>query len=503
MTDRFALGAGGWAFIGAYLVAMILVGFAGMRARRERSLADFYLGGRGLGSVVLLMTLFATQYSGNTFFAFTGNVYRQGYVWVMSLHFMMAVIAFYLLLAPQLHRLARERNFITPADFLHDRFATRVLTITASVIMVIALSNYLLAQLMAIGRAMEGLAPDDTAAAYHYGVAALALIMVVYGTLGGMRAVAWTDAIQGALIFAGIIFIYFMVHSRYGSIGDATRMLLGSNDPQQVSKIVPPGGDQLRSWLSYVIMFGLGASLYPQAIQRIYAAGSARALRRSLAVMAFLPLPMTLMALLVGIVGIAHFPGLSGPDTDRIFAIVLRDIEQASALGHAFVVLLIAAVLAAMMSTADSALLSISSMLTNDLYRPLLRPRASQAELTRVGKVCSWALIAVLVGFAIALRDHASLIDLLDRKFDLLVQLAPAFFLGVRWPGLRAGPTLAGLLAGVVAALALAFGPFGFVHHGKIAGLHPGLYGLGLNVLVIALGSWRRPAPARVASTRH
>ncbi|MDE0740818.1 MAG: hypothetical protein OSB83_16610, partial [Planctomycetota bacterium] len=146
-------GPGAWAFIALYLCSLLLVGWWGYRARREDSMKDFYLAGGGFGFIVLLLTLYATQYSGNTLFGFTGKTYRIGYAWTMSVHFMTAVIVFYLLLAPKLQARARSRGFITPADYLHDRFAYAPLSVLASVVMIVALANYLLAQLMAMGRA--------------------------------------------------------------------------------------------------------------------------------------------------------------------------------------------------------------------------------------------------------------------------------------------------------------------------------------------------------------
>jgi SSS family solute:Na+ symporter/sodium/pantothenate symporter len=78
---------------------------------------------------------------------------------------------------------------------------------------------------------------------------------------------------------------------------------------------------------------------------------------------------------------------------------------------------------------------------------------------------------------------------LIDRKFDLLVQLVPAFMLGIHLPLLQKGPVLTGLVAGLVIALALAFGPFDFVVAGKVWGLHPGLYGLATNTTIALVGS--------------
>ena len=157
------------------------------------------------------------------------------------------------------------------------------------------------------------------------------------------------------------------------------------------------------------------------------------------------------------------------------------------------VVVLFSAILAAIMSTADSVLLSISSMLTKDIYAKHINPRASETHLTLVGKGCSWVLITILVILAIRHRDM-TLIRLLDRKFDLLVQLAPAFFLGLHWPRLRAAPTLVGIFAG----LAVVFGilvvdQYNEADYSKIAGIHPGLYGLAVNFAIAAGGSLRRP----------
>ena len=160
--------------------------------------------------------------------------------------------------------------------------------------------------------------------------------------------------------------------------------------------------------------------------------------------------------------------------------------------GYCLVVVLFAAVLSAIMSTADSALLSISSMLSKDIYAKFINTEAREEQMTRLGKICSWCLIILLVAFAIALQEESSLVKLLDRKFDVLVQLVPAFMLGIRWRGMKAIPTLIGMIVGLVVSLSLAFGGFSFVVAGKIWGIHPGLYGLVINFLIVVLGSFQQ-----------
>ncbi|MYK88017.1 MAG: sodium:solute symporter family protein, partial [Acidobacteria bacterium] len=155
MSPSLALGAG--AAVGLYLLVLISVGYATRRRGARTSLGDFYLAGRNLGGFVLLLTLYATQYSGNTLLGYPGEAFRIGYAWVMSVGFMMAIIVVYLIFAPRLQRVARRHAFVTPGDWITHRFGSPRLTLLANVLLVLAISNYLLAQLMAMGHVTEGL----------------------------------------------------------------------------------------------------------------------------------------------------------------------------------------------------------------------------------------------------------------------------------------------------------------------------------------------------------
>ena len=486
MSDLLPFGPGAWAFIALYVSSLLLLGWAALAARKEDTLQDFYLGGRGFGFVILLLTLYATQYSGNTFFGVAGATYRLGFGWLIAVHYMLAIIVFYLAFAPKLHTLSRSRGYVTPVDFPEDRYASRAISLIGSVVMIIALNNYLLAQLMTMGRALQGLAGPYGDEAYNYGVVGLALIMLIYGTLGGIRAIAWTDVIQGGVLMVGFFILLALLFDQFGPLSGATERIVASPDAFKVSRPAPA---MLREWLSYVIVIGMGGALYPHAIQRIYAAKSRRVLNRSLATMAFLPFTTALIAVIAGIYALAYVPGLEGASTDQVLARLLRIIQENSLFGYAVVVVIFSAVLAALMSTADSAMLSISSMFTKDIYAVHVNPDASQPELTKIGKRCSWIVVGALVLLAILLKNQASLIALIDRKFDVLVQLVPAFMLGIHLPFLKKTPVLIGLVVGLVIALGLAFGPFDFVVAGKVWGLHPGLYGLAVNTTIALAGS--------------
>ena len=464
--------------IAGYLASLIGIGWLGRRARREQSLQDFYLAGRGIGFVVLLLTLYATQYSGNTLFAFTGKTYRIGYAWTVCLQFMTAIVVFYLLLAPRLQYLSRRFKFITPGDYLQYRFKSRSLSVICTLVMVIALANFLLAQLKAMGEAMRGFVPAHPDEAYVWGVVMLAAIIVIYETLGGFRAVAWTDAIQGSVLMVGFTALLLMVFREFGSLSDATHWL-SREKPEMTA---PPTAIGACHWTSWVLLVGIGGALYPQAIQRIYAARSPATLRKSLAVMVFLPLVTTLIAVIFGIMAAANIPS-SQAQADEVLTVVCHQIQQQGLFGRILVAVLFAAVLAALMSTADSVLLSVSSMVTKDLYAPLARGKADERQLMRVGKYCSWILIATATILAIRWKD-TDLVTLLNRKFDLLVQLAPAFYLGLHWPQLKLKPTLVGVLVGLAVSTSLTASG-----HGQVMGIHAGLLGLLVNAAIAVGGS--------------
>ncbi len=480
--DSMVFGPGALIAVGLYLVSMIGVGWIARMRRSSNNMADFYLAGRSMGLAVLFLTLYATQYSGNTFLGFTGKTYRIGFEWVASVLFMFSVIVGYLLFAPRLVALARRKGFITPGDYITYRFRSSALTFLSAILMICALGNYTLAQLKAMGAAVEGI--TDGAIPGSYGIIGLAVIMVVYETLGGMRSVAWTDVMQGCVLLLGFGILVFLIPHKLGGGLEHVVAQLSEMDPP---KVQVPDLEGTNKWISYALLLGCGAAIYPQAIQRLYASRSVAVLKRSLTLMAFMPLTTTLVALICGLTASVVLPDLSKAESDQVLTRLCALVMSESVLGYWLVVAIFAAVLAALMSTADSALLSISSMFTKDIYLPYFRPKATGAELTKVGKICSWVIVALLV--AVAIGTDATLVRLLELKFEVLIQVAPCFFFGLYWKRLSARAALVGMVCGLAVALGLTFG-------GKamIWGFHAGVIGLGINAVICITGTYCKPA---------
>tara|TARA_B100000686_G_scaffold351303_1_gene449640 strand:+ start:4283 stop:5767 length:1485 start_codon:yes stop_codon:yes gene_type:complete len=489
LGNSLPFGPGALTVMAFFILSMLGVGWAGFFKRREESLEDFYLAGRKMGFTLLLLTLYATQYSGNTLMGFSGAAYRQGLHFLVSVHFMTAIVAAYLLFAPTLYRLSREHRFLTPGDFIYYRYKNHTLRIIITLLMLFVLCNFIAAQLKTLGTAFAGLSQGRIP--MWAGVAGLLIVMLIYESLGGMRSVAWTDAIQGGLLFVGFILLFVLAWTQIGDLPSAIVKL--SSDPTQRFKIDPPELSSATRWISFVLMVGLGGAIYPQAIQRIFAASNARVIRRSLIAMAFMPLTTALVAVCVGVIMAGHRPGLAFEGSSVVvvsettLTALFYEIMTRSEIGYWLVVVLFSALIAAVMSTTDSALLSIGSMVAQDLYLQYIHPTATQSYLTSIGRWSAWLLMIPVTW--IALVYEGNLIQLLQLKFELLIQCVPAIYLGIHWNKLSAETVLMGIAAGVFVIFGLTFFPeegFDFWN------VHPGVIGLVVNFLVCGRDRFRK-----------
>lgn len=470
--------------LGLYLLALLAVAEIARRARRDESPADHFLAGRELGVFVLFLTLYATAYSGNSLLGYPGEAYRRGFSWIMATGFMLSIVVCFHALVPKLRPVAIREGFVTPGDWVRHRFGgdpdARRLVIGVAVLMTLALANFLLAQLKAMGEMAEqvtgGLVP------YEVGVFALALVIVFYETLGGMRAVAWTDAAQGVLMLLGLGALLSWVLGASGGLERMTLEILAVR-PEAV---LVPDARECANWFSTIALLGLASVVYPQAIQRVYAARSGVVLKRSLSLMSFMPLATTAVVTLIGLAAIPRYVGLDAAEADRVMPLLLGEWAAAGpGFAIAAVVVFIGA-LAAIMSTADSVLLSLGSLVAEDL---LGRPRRD-ASTTALGKrVAAWVMLAMACG---ALFREITLWRLIELKMELLIQCVPAFLLALHWRGLRARPALVGLAAGTVVAIAGVL-----LGWKRVGGIHIGMLSLALNLSIAVAGSWlARGAPA-------
>ena len=468
-----------------YILSLTAIAELARRARVDSSAGDHFLAGRNLGTLVLFLTLYATAYSGNSLLAYPGRAYASGYSFIMSTGFMMAIIVVFHVLAPKLRPVAVTHGFVTPGDWVRHRFGgaiskpdrgQRALVLGVGVLMSIALANFLLAQLKAMGHVASIV--TDGAVPYEYGVAGLAVFILFYETRGGMRAVAWTDAVQAILMLVGLSALLNWILGAAGGMDSVTR---------EVAKLRPaavavPDARTCVGWFSTIALLGLGSVVYPQAIQRIYAARDSRSLANSFVLMSFMPLATTLVVTLIGISAIAMLGDLGGRETDEVLPMLLTSWAEPGGAGQIGAVVVFVGALAAIMSTADSCLLSLGAMMAGDL----LGNSGSDPSTAKRGKLFAGVLLLTMI--PIALIEGVSLWRLLELKMELLLQCVPAFLMAIHWRGQRADATFVGLVVGTAVSVGLTFSG-----HARIYGVHAGMIGLAINAgLVVAGSKWMR-----------
>ncbi|MEM1091069.1 MAG: sodium:solute symporter family protein [Pseudomonadota bacterium] len=471
------LGTSGQAFLLGYLASLLLIGWLGRRARRDNSLEDFYLAGRGLGLPTLFFSLYATQYSGNALVGYPANAYRQGFSFFSAITFMLGIVGVYWLFAPRLQRLATLRRYLTPGDLIRDRYDHAGLLTLLNTVFVVVLASYILANLKAVGQVLYAVTDGNVSLAAAIWLAAL--IMVIYESLGGMRSVAWTDAIQGLLLLLGCLTFFAAINLHY----DGVPRLLELLREQRPEFWEAPDASRLAGYASIILVVAFGAAVYPQALQRIFSAKNPAILRRSLQLMLLMPLLTITLVLAIGLTGAAVLPGLDRAASEGITLALLSELIEAVPSLRWLFVLFLAAALAAIMSTVDSALLALSSLFTQDFYRRW-RPATPEAKLTFAGKLFSWLVMAAMATLAIHLPQ--TIWQLTVVKLEVLCQAAPAIIGAVQPRPPQGGAVLRGLATGLAVVLALrVLAGFGWLASDSPLGVESGAWGLIANVAVV------------------
>ena len=169
--------------------------------------------------------------------------------------------------------------------------------------------------------------------------------------------------------------------------------------------------------------------------------------------------------------------------SEKVILLILEDLSSKIPIVGILLIIFMAAVIAAIMSTIDSALLAISSLFTQDIYRPL-RPGSTNAHLTFMGKLVSWIIIAVMCYLAIVLPQ--TIWKLMVVKLEILCQVAPAIFLGIHFKSLGSRSMLYGITAGTLVTIFIMFNnELGFNFSDRPYGIHAGLIGFAFNLLFI------------------
>jgi SSS family solute:Na+ symporter len=417
------------AVLGGYLLVALAVGLVAYRLTADTA-EDYYLAGRTLGTVVLLFTTFATLLSAFTFFGGPNLAYSAGPEWILVMGLMDGVLfaLLWYVVGYKQWLVGRKHGYVTLGEMLGDRFGSVPLRLLVAAISIFWLFPYVMLQQMGAGQALVGL--TDGAVPFWVGAGGITLFMVIYVAVSGMRGVAWTDTLQGAFMLVLVWGAVAWVLSAVGGAGEATAALAGAN-PEFLAL---GGGLYSPEWMiSTAVSIAFGVTMFPQINQRFFAARSKTVLKRTFTLWPVLVLLLFVPAFMLGSWAVGL--GVQVPEGGNVVPALLNEYTPAW-----FAALVIAGALAAMMSSSDSMLLSGSSYLTRDIYRPLVSDAAREDLVARAG-----VAVFATVSFVASLYAPGTLVEIGNTAFGGFAQLALPVMVALYW----ARTTRSGMLAGV------------------------------------------------------
>ncbi|MFK0571956.1 sodium:solute symporter [Endozoicomonas sp.] len=453
--------------IAVYLLILIPICIKARRSSLQRNATDHYLANRSLGFMVLFLTIYATTFSGNIL-GVSGQAYRTGFTWVMFAGLVAAITTSFHLVVPKLRPLSVKHHFITPGDWIRYRFGSdaHALRVLVATVLILSLGNFLFAQLKAAGEIIVVMTRETIP--YELGVLGFAFVILTYDILGGLRAVAWTDMIQGLIMLAGFTCLGLWIIETSGGMAQLSTTIAR----QRPESIQIPGPTIMIQWFSLMFLGGLSVTIYPQTLQRIFAASSDKALYHSLAAMGVVALFTSTIFLFTGWVAIPLFNLDPGFQADQVLPRLLEHWAASNTWNRFSAMMVLLAILAAIMSTADSVLLSVVSMIRHDLLKNTKR------EGLRYDTTITIILMALIS--MLALYRDITLWRLMELKLELLIQCFPAVVIALHWRKVSSAPVMAGLVSGLtILAAMLVMGVK------QIYGVNAGLIALVGNVMLM------------------
>lgn len=429
------------AFI-AYFVLVIGVGiYFFIKSKTEVGEKAYFLGGRNMNGLVAALSAGASDMSAWVLMGLPGAFYLNGLseMWI-SVGLLIGTVCAWIFVAPRLRRFSIKFNdSITIPQYLTNRFKTdnKVLQIICAIIFVIAYCIYAASSIKACGTLFNTVMGIDEKVA----MIVAATIIVVYTFLGGFNAVCWTDFFQGMLMLAALMIAPIIAVVAMGAAG-----FVAPSDvlPEHYYNVL--SGGTLNKASIITILSGLGWGLgyfgMPHIIVRYISIKSEKEMKKSRIVGSCWTAIILVMASVVGIVGRKYF-GAGLPDSSQVFINTVKEVFPALISG-----ILLSAILAASMSTADSQLLASSSAFASDVYKPVFRKKASDKEMLWAGRFV--VIIISVVALFIAMNpDCNSIMDLVSNAWGAFGSaFSPVILLSLYWKRLTYQGTLASIIVG-------------------------------------------------------
>ncbi|MEB2280324.1 sodium/proline symporter PutP [Lysinibacillus xylanilyticus] len=434
-----------------YMIAMLGIGWYAFR--KTSNLTDYMLGGRSLGPAVTALSAGAADMSGWLLMGLPGAIYLAGLskAWI-AIGLTIGAYLNWLLVAPRLRVYTQVANdSITIPSYLDNRLRdnTKLIRIASGIIILIFFTFYVSSGMVAGGKFFD----SSFGYEYHTGLLIVSAVVVAYTLFGGFLAVSYTDFLQGLIMFLALISVPLFGLFLTGGIGDTIASIKAVN-PEHLSLL---SSNATAAVIISSLAWGLGYFGQPHIIVRFMAISSVKETKQARRIGIGWMMLSLFGAIATALVGVAYYEQNAGElkDAETVF-IVLGQI-----LFHPFIAgIMLAAILAAVMSTISSQLIVTSSALVEDIYKALFNKTADDKHYVFVGRVA--VLVIAIVAGILAWNPDSSILDLVGFAWaGFGAAFGPVILLSLYWRKLTNYGALSGMVAG--AATAFVWGKIKFL----------------------------------------
>ncbi len=471
-----------WVWVGiAIYVAIALVAAYFSRRGKSRSMAHYFLGNRQMGGFVSAMSYSATTYSAFMMIGLAGLTYAGG---VGALGFELIYlcgVTLVLIFGPRFWSVGQKYGYVTPSEMLGHRYDNRAVAVVTALTSCVFLIPYAAVQLAGVGYLVSGM--TDGGITFLAGTVLATILAIVFAMVAGLRSVAWTDSLQAIMMVIGSTLVVAFVISRLGGTGE----FFGSLSREHPGALSVPGN----GFFTFSTFIGLTLPWFffsisnPQVSQRLYTPGSMRDLRRMLVGFLIFGFIYTLVSVTWGFAALLQFPELETGDLAT--PMLLASDLVPTALG----IIVMIGIVAAAVSTIDSIMLTLSSMVTRDVYLVAKKDSTEPRQLV-VGKIVLPIIALLAFGFAQLELDLIAVLSV-SASAGLLV-MVPSIIGTFFW---RRG-TAAGVLSSTVVAGSVVF-VLEFTQT-RLLGQGSGVWGLAIALVLFIGVSLATRAPERRAT---